>query len=56
MEMQLGPLRTLQGAGLGVAIASWFSVRKETAAGRLACRRLAPPLAYPLAIVHRRDR
>lgn len=41
-------------AGLGVSIASWFSVRREVAAGRLAVRRLRPPLSYPLAIVRRR--
>jgi DNA-binding transcriptional LysR family regulator len=42
-------------AGLGVSIASWFSVRREVAAGRLAFRRLQPPLSYPLAVVRRRD-
>src|SRR5919106_214433 len=42
-------------AGLGVSIAPWFSVRRDVAAGRLAVRRLRPPLAYPLGIVRRRE-
>jgi len=42
-------------AGLGVSIASWFSVRREVTAGRLALRRLKPGLSYPLGIVRRRD-
>jgi DNA-binding transcriptional LysR family regulator len=41
-------------AGLGVSIASWFSVRREVAARRLAFRRLRPALLYPLAVVRRR--
>jgi DNA-binding transcriptional LysR family regulator len=41
-------------AGLGVSIASWFSVRREVAARRLACRRLRPTLPYPIAVVRRR--
>ena len=41
-------------AGLGVSIASWFSVRREVGARQLACRRLRPALSYPLAIVRRR--
>jgi DNA-binding transcriptional LysR family regulator len=48
--------KALVGLGLGVSIASWLSVRREVAAGRLRCRRLSPPLAYPLAIAHRRER
>lgn len=41
-------------AGLGVSIASWFSVRREVAARRLAFRRLRPALLYPLGVVRRR--
>ena len=47
--------KELVSAGLGVSIASWFSVRREVAARRLACRRLRPALSYPLGIVRRRD-
>ena len=46
--------KELVSAGLGVSIASWFSVRREVAARRLACRRLRPALSYPLGIVRRR--
>ncbi len=47
--------KELVSAGLGVSIASWFSVRREVAARRLAFRRLRPALSYPLGIVRRRD-
>ena len=47
--------KELVSAGLGVAIASWFSVRREVAAGRLVYRGLRPALSYPLGIVRRRD-
>jgi DNA-binding transcriptional LysR family regulator len=48
--------KELVSVGLGVAIATWLSVRREVATGRLACRRLSPALWYPLGIVHRRER
>jgi DNA-binding transcriptional LysR family regulator len=47
--------KELVSAGLGVSIASWFSIRREVAARRLAYRRLRPALPYPLGIVRRRD-
>jgi DNA-binding transcriptional LysR family regulator len=46
--------KELVSARLGVAIASWFSVRRDLAAGRLMYRRLRPALSYPLGIVRRR--
>ena len=47
--------KELVSAGLGVSIASWFSVRREVTARRLAYRGLRPALSYPLGIVRRRD-
>lgn len=47
--------KELVSAGLGVSIASWFSVRREVANGRLVFRPLQPALSYPLGVVRRRD-
>jgi DNA-binding transcriptional LysR family regulator len=46
--------KALVSAGLGISIASRFSVRRDVAAGRLVFRPLRPPLSYPLGIVRRR--
>jgi DNA-binding transcriptional LysR family regulator len=48
--------KVLAADALGVAIAPFYSVRREVAARRLVVRRLSPRLGYPLARVRRRDR
>jgi DNA-binding transcriptional LysR family regulator len=49
-------IKKLVEAGLGMSIASRFSVQEEVRRGRLVARSLEPPLVRRIGIVRRRDR
>jgi DNA-binding transcriptional LysR family regulator len=59
LRMELGnteAIKKLVEAGLGLSVASWFSVRDDVAEGKLVARPLHPPLVRRLGVVRRRDK
>ncbi|HEV8617032.1 MAG TPA: LysR family transcriptional regulator [Methylomirabilota bacterium] len=57
--MELGnteAIKKLVEAGLGLSVTSWFAVREEARAGRLAAIALDPPVHRQLGVVRRRDK
>lgn len=59
LPMELGnteAIKKLVEAGLGLSVASWFSVKGEAEARTLVAMRLDPPLVRHIGVVRRRDK
>jgi DNA-binding transcriptional LysR family regulator len=57
--MELGnteAIKQMVGAGLGLALGSWFAVRNDARAGRLVALRLIPRLVHQRGIILRKDK
>jgi len=57
--MELGnteAIKQMVGAGLGLALGSWFAVRNDARAGRLVALRLVPRLVHQRGIIVRKDK
>jgi DNA-binding transcriptional LysR family regulator len=57
--MELGnteAIKQLVGAGLGLSVGSWFAVRADARAGRLAALRLVPRLVHQRGVILRKDK